>query len=133
MVRQLAKGSGVWLLLVAGAMVNGVARQQLMVPLFGNDLALSLSGITLSLLVLVIAWLTVPLLGARHPAALLAVGALWVALTLAFEYLFGHYVLDKPWQQIHRVFDIAGGDLFALVLLVAAVAPWLTARLRGLL
>ena len=53
-----------------------------------------------------------------------------MAPTLAFEYLFGHYVLGGPWQQVDRVLDANSGELFTLVLVVSALAPWLAARLR---
>jgi len=51
---------------------------------------------------------------------------------LIFEYLFGHYIVGKPWQEINQVFNIFKGDLFIIVLIVSAVSPWLTAKLKGL-
>jgi hypothetical protein len=54
-------------------------------------------------------------------------------MTLLFEFLFGHYVASKSWQDLLQVFNVLKGDLFLVVLVVSLFAPCLAARKRGLL
>lgn len=28
------------------------------------------------------------------------IGCMWLILTMAFEFVFGHYVIDKTWAEI---------------------------------
>jgi hypothetical protein len=113
------------------AILNGLTRDLLLAPALGESVALPLSGVTLSLLILAVVWFTLPLFGALGSGACLGLGLGWVLMTLAFEYLFGHFVAGKSWDAINQVFDLGGGNLFSLVLLVTLVAPWLVTRLRG--
>jgi len=122
-----------WLLLSVLAMLNGILREQLLNPLFGEAVALPLSGISLSLLVFAVSYLGARFLRARGNASYLLIGLLWVSLTLAFECLFGHWGLGRSWAQIGQVFDLASGNLFLLVLLSSACSPWLAARIKGLI
>jgi len=59
------------------------------------------------------------------------IGLLWLVLTLLFEFIFGHFVAGKSWQDIAQVFNVKKGDLFLLVLVVTAISPWLAAKIRG--
>ncbi len=131
MATMLFRALGIWLVMVLVAILNGLARDLLFAPALGGAVALPLSGVTLSLLILAVVWFARPLFAVLSPGACLWLGLGWVLLTLAFEYLFGHFVAGKSWEAINRVFDLAGGNLFSLVLLVTLVAPWLVTRFRG--
>lgn len=133
MMKWLVKTLGVWFVLVAAAILNGLLREQVFNPALGPEAALPLSGITLALAIFLITWLLVPVFGPLRPGTYLVTGLIWVGLTLAFEYLFGHYVLGKPWQAIHAVFDVGGGNLFILALLSAGLSPCLAGKLRGMI
>ncbi len=61
------------------------------------------------------------------------IGALWVALTPAFEFLAGHYVFGTPWHQLLADYNVLRGRIGVLVFITTTVAPWLTAQSRGLL
>jgi thiol:disulfide interchange protein len=58
-----------------------------------------------------------------------AVGALWFVLTLAFEFLFGRYVLRKSWQHLFHDYNLLAGRVWVLIPLWVAVAPYLFSRL----
>ncbi len=128
----IAKCVGLWLILVVAAIANGVVRDLALTPVIGEEAALPLSGVTLSILVLGISFVSVSFLRLSRPAAFILVGISWVLLTLAFEFLFGRFVVGKSWDSIMKVFNVADGNLFVVVLLVTAISPWLTARWRGL-
>lgn len=133
MILTLLRAVGLWLVIVVAAIINGLFREWVLVPLVGPDLALPASGLLLCILVVGISIWLVSFLHTTQPRSLLLVGLFWVALTLAFELLFGHFVAGKSWQEIMLVFNVARGDLFVLVLLVTGIAPLLGAKARKLL
>lgn len=93
--------------------------------------SLPLSGISLSILILVATLLLLPFLGVLSPSQYWLVGGMWLLLTVLFEFLFGHYVMGDPWAKLLEAYNILKGNLWLLVLLVTAAAPYLAARLRG--
>lgn len=131
MIVLLLKSTALWLLMVVVAVLNGILRDAVLAPVIGAGAALPLSGITLSLLVWLVAYGGVGWVAATRSGVYRAIGLFWVMLTLSFEYLFGHFVAGKSWQEINQVFDLSSGDLFVVVLVVTAVSPVVCARLRG--
>jgi len=115
------------------AVANGVLRENVMAPITGMGMALPLSGISLSLIVLVVSYFSLGFLGVRTAAIYWLIGLQWVVMTLAFEFLFGHFVVGKSWSTLLQTFNLAKGDLFLLVLLVSLVSPYLMARLKGII
>lgn len=128
----ILKTALIWLLIALLAVGNGILREKLLVPALGKGRALPVSGITLALIVLLVTWLTFDFIGMYPAATYLYVGLQWVIMTLAFEFLFGHYAGGKSWQVLLQVFDVRKGDLFLLVLVVTLLAPLGTAILKGI-
>jgi hypothetical protein len=60
----------------------------------------------------------------------LFVGLFWMALTVAFEFLFFHYVGGLSWAVLLANYDLSAGRLWPLILLWVAFAPYLFYRLR---
>lgn len=123
----------IWCLMVVAAIINGAIREKLLVTLVGEKVALPLSGITLSALMFLIAYLFVPLLGKLDSQAHFAIGGLWLGLTLAFEYLFGHFIQGESWSEINKVFHVHRGNLFALVLITCTFSPYLVGKAHGII
>lgn len=133
MIGMLFKSTGIWLLIVIAAIFNGLFREKVLVSLVGAESALPLSGALLSVLVLFVTFTLISFFDSPESRSLFVVGFFWVVLTLSFEFLFGHFVAEKSWQEIMQVFNFYKGDLFLLVLFVTALAPWLAAKARGIL
>jgi hypothetical protein len=127
-----AKAGALWLAILALAMANGTLREKWLVPSLGPFAALVLSGILLSACVFLVALLAAPWYGRQSAAQWLAVGALWLAMTLAFEFGFGRFVQHKAWAEILEAYTFRGGNLWPLVLAMVLISPWLAAKLRGL-
>jgi hypothetical protein len=130
-MRTFLKVLGLWGLLAALGVLNGILRVSLLSPLLGQALALPLSGITLSLLILLLVWATLPWLGALRAAQYWLVGGLWLLLTLLFESAVGRLVGGKSWAALLEAYDVTEGNLWLLVLLSIVCSPWLAARMRG--
>jgi hypothetical protein len=62
----------------------------------------------------------------------LIVGSWWLSLTLAFEFLVGHYALHKSWATLLADYDIRRGRIWVAALITTLLAPLWMARLRGL-
>ncbi|MEZ5568948.1 MAG: hypothetical protein R3E54_11500 [Halioglobus sp.] len=64
----------------------------------------------------------------------LAIGLVWVLLTVAFEFLFWHFVGKKPWAEIGARFNPRSGDGTLVLLLIIALTPaamgWLLDAMR---
>lgn len=131
MVITVFKATGIWLVIVVAAIFNGVFRERVLVPAVGVDLALPLSGVLLAVLVFLVTLLLISFIGSSKQNTYIYIGLLWVVLTLSFEFLFGHFVVGKPWHEIIQVFNIRKGDLFIVVLFITGISPWLAARIRG--
>ena len=60
----------------------------------------------------------------------LTIGFIWLALTVAFEFLFGHYVAGKTWAGLFEDYNIFAGRVWIAILIWITVAPYLFYRLR---
>jgi hypothetical protein len=61
----------------------------------------------------------------------LNIGLFWMSLTVAFEFLFFHYVVGHPWDELLVNYDLAAGRLWPLLLAWIAFAPYLLNRFRS--
>lgn len=121
----------IWFVFVVLAIVNGGVREKWLISAFGPVRAQVISGISLSTLVLFFAWLLLPFLGELTASQYWLVGGLWAVMTVAFEFLFGHYVRGLPWTRLFEAYDVTRGNLWWFVLVVTALSPFIAAKLRG--
>jgi hypothetical protein len=63
----------------------------------------------------------------------LAVGVLWLILTLTFEVAFGRVVMHASWQRIGSDYDLPHGGLLPIGLVLLALAPLIAAKVRRVL
>jgi hypothetical protein len=123
------KSFPVWLAMLALAILNGILREAVLVPVLGAVTGLLLSGVLLSALIIAVSYAALPWLGVRRLAQLLAIGLGWLTLTLVFEFSFGLWQ-GKSRSELLEVYTFKGGNLWPLVLVVTALAPYIAARLR---
>ena len=120
----------VWLGILVLANVNGALRELLLVPAMGTTAAHVVSTVLLCIVVLVGTALTIDWIAPAAAGDAMVVGALWLTLTLAFEFLVGHYVFGVPWMTLRADYDVAAGRIWPLALLIVAFAPWLMSQLK---
>jgi hypothetical protein len=119
----------VWLVIVAAESVHGTLRRLLLEPMVGDLPARQISVFTGAVIIFVIAWMFARWLRLPSRPAALAVGGLWVALTLVFEIVLGR-MLGLSWSRIWSDFDLVHGGLMPLGLLAMALTPLAVHRLR---
>lgn len=123
----------VWFAMLLVASINGAIRETILIPRLGDVVGRGISTLILSALVLLLAWSTIRWINPRSTGDAWMIGAAWVVLVLAFEFLAGHYLFGKPWTELTQDYDLSRGRIWILVLITTAVAPSLAASMRGLL
>ena len=113
----------VWVLLVGLAILNGAARETVFSPHLGPAVGHLVSSVLLAGLIALTAWLTILWIAPGSARRAWAVGALWLTLTVAFEFLAGHYVFGHPWPRLLADYDILQGRAWLLVLVATLVTP----------
>lgn len=121
-----------WLVLLALAVVNGAAREAWLIPRIGASAGHAVSSLSLSALIFLLSWLTIGWINPATARDAFLIGLVWLALTLAFEFLAGHYVFRTPWNELLADYDVLSGRIWVLVLLTTTLAPLLTANMRHL-
>ena len=124
------KALAIWAGIVVLAVLNGGLREAILIPKLGTAAGLILSGVLLSALIFVVAYLSLPWLGARRSGELAGVGLGWLGLTLIFEFALG-LLQGKSWQVMLDAYTFKGGNTWPVVLVVTALAPYLSAKLGG--
>ena len=61
----------------------------------------------------------------------LLIGLIWLTLTIAFEFLFGHYIMKNPWSNLFHDYNLLKGRLWVLVPIWITIAPYVMYRLRS--
>jgi len=122
----------VWFALLAAAFANGAVRELVFVPRLGNTSAHAISVGILSLAIAVASLSTITWIHPRSLREAWKVGLLWLALTLAFEVLAGHYVFGTSWTRLLADYNILAGRIWIVVLIMTVAAPVIAARVRGL-
>jgi hypothetical protein len=115
--------TGLWLLILACAVLNGALREGLLRPGLGGAIALPLSGLLLMLCILALTFWLLPHLGPLRPAQGWAIGLYWLVLTLTFEFGLGHFVQGRSMAELLAAYTFAAGNLWPLVLLATLLAP----------
>ena len=122
----------IWLLLLATAILNGLFRVSVLNPRLGPDAGHLVSTILLCAEVLAIAWLTIRWIGPGAPRHAIAIGGLWLLLTVAFEFGFGRTVGQRTWSEMLADYNVLQGRIWIAALITIAGAPLWAGRLRRL-
>jgi len=123
------RASLVWMLIMLAETGHGVVREVFIAPVIGGLRARQLGVLIGCVLIFVIAWLTARWMGASTRRQQLQVGALWVILTLVFEFALAR-ALGMNWTRILADYNPARGGFMLFGLTFMFFAPWLTRKLR---
>jgi hypothetical protein len=120
-----------WLILFVVMFTNGTVRVLVLQPRLGEDHARQVASLTGVGLVLLASWLFVRVSPRATPKQLLGVGLGWLAATVAFEFLFGHFVSGQSWSGLLADYDVRQGRLWSLIIPSVGLGPWLCGVLAG--
>ena len=122
----------VWAMMLVVASINGAIRETHLISALGVVAGRAVSTIALCVLVFLLTWLTIRWIGPQSSRDAWIIGGFWVALTLGFEFLAGHFLFGSSWSQLLEEYNVLRGRIWILVLLTIACAPRVCARIRGL-
>ena len=130
-MKLTARIVAIWLVMIVAEIAHGITRALTLVPLVGEFRSNQIGVFTGSVILLGIATLSIRWIDPMRRRDLILTGAAWVALTLAFELLFGRFVAGLSWQRLAADYNLLQGGLMPIGLVVLFFAPWLAARFRG--
>lgn len=118
-----------WFVLLAVAMVNGALRESTYGKYVSELSAHQLSCVTGILLFALVIHQYVRRWPPASAREAWRIGIFWTLLTVAFEFLFFHYVGGHSWEALLANYDIASGRLWPLILVWVMVAPYVFYRI----
>ncbi len=119
-----------WIPLPPAAIANGMLRASVYGRYMDETTAHQISSMVLMAIVGGYLWL----LGRRWPlrssGQAVTVGLCWLALTVAFEFCFGYFVMRHPLSALLQDYNLQAGRVWVLVLIWIAAAPWFLYKQR---
>jgi hypothetical protein len=120
-----------WIPMVFIAILNGAFREFVLARALSELPAHQISCLTGVMLFWAYTWL----ISIRWPLQSMnqafVAGLVWLVLTVAFEFIFGHYVAHHSWERLFQDYNIFAGRLWVLVLLSVALLPMIVFRMRS--
>jgi hypothetical protein len=119
----ILKYSLAWIPMVFIAILNGIFRESVFAKRLSELWAHQLSCLTGVLLFFGYTWLLSLIWPLQSTRQALTVGCIWLLLTIAFEFSFGHYVVRHSWDKLLQDYNVLAGRLWVFVLLAVAFLP----------
>jgi hypothetical protein len=120
-----------WVPLVFLMILNGVIRESVYGPRMPDLQAHQVSTLTGGAIYFAYLWCVLGRLKIESARSAWQVGMLWLALTVAFEFGFGHFVAGHSWSRLFADYHLFAGRLWLLFLGWVLVAPALVFRMKG--
>lgn len=117
------KAAALWFLLLAVSIANGASREAVLRPRFSELSSHQFSCFTGICLILFAVLLFARKWPFRSPAHAWRTGSAWLAATIAFEFVFGRFVMGHAWSRLLHDYSIRDGRLWILVLAAILCAP----------
>lgn len=117
-----------WFPMVIIAIANGALRQFAYREYLGELRAHQLSTVIGVLLFGIYIWFLIHRWKVTSTAEARRIGLLWLAMTVLFEFIFGHFVMGHPWSTLLHDYNIVEGRLWIIVLCWVTIAPYVFTR-----
>jgi hypothetical protein len=124
------KYSLLWLGLAVLGVINGVLRNALYADLCGELAAHQLSTLILMILLTGYTWVFSLIWKPQSARQAFIIGVIWLVLTVAFEFIFGHYYVGHPWPSLFYDYNLLAGRIWILLLIWALFVPLVVYKLR---
>jgi len=129
-VKKYLHAFAVWIIFGVVANLNGIFRNWVVSPRLGDYAGHVISSVILVCLIFIITFLFIKRSkNAYSNLDLILMGVFWLLLTIAFEFVFGHYVIGHPWAKLVADYNILRGRLWIFIPLTTLIAPYISGRL----
>jgi len=112
------------------AIINGVIREYWYQQFLPEQQSHQLSTLSFIILFGVYVWLVLRWLKLPSKQAAIRLGLTWLVLTVAFEFLFGHFVMGHSWTTLFNDYNLFAGRVWVLVLIWITTAPVIFYRIK---
>jgi hypothetical protein len=113
-----------WLPMVLIAIINAMFREAGYKRFMSELRAHQVSTLTAIILFGLYIWALTRLWPLQSAGQALLIGLIWLTLTVAFEFLFGHYVMGNAWERLFHDYNLRAGRVWVLVLIWITIAPY---------
>jgi hypothetical protein len=125
------KAAGLWLGFLMVAIGCGMIRERFLVPGLGPLAGRALGTLLVGAIIFGLIYAYIGKLKGATQASPFKLGLGWTMATVAFESLFGHYVMGHAWDSLWDDYNIFQGRLWPLVLIVTLCGPLAARKIRG--
>lgn len=130
MLLNLGRKLIVWGGICLAAILNGAFREKILTPRTGEQAGHVISTLILMAIILLGTIWAFPWMKTSTAREAWLTGVLWMVLTLAFEFLAGHFLFHTPWRSLLVDYKITRGRLWVLIPLSTLIAPILAFQCR---
>ncbi len=116
------KAVAVWFAILVLAFLNGLLREAVLLQSFERSVAFTLSGVILIIGILATSIMSIRWVGRFTFPQSLALGLLWLALTVAFEFGFG-LLRGNSLETLLDAYRFRDGNIWPIVLAAILLAP----------
>lgn len=114
----------VWLLLAVVAVTNGIVREFTYGKIVPELAAHQLSTVTAIVASGAVVWLVHRSWAIKTANQAWTIGVLWLFMTVAFEFGFGHFIAGHSWERLLADYNLMNGRVWAVFLAWIAVMPF---------
>jgi hypothetical protein len=119
-----------WLGFLVVAIGCAIFREKFLVPGLGPLAGRALGTLLVGVIIFGLIFAYIGKLKGATRVSLFKLGLFWTSATIAFEFLFGHYVMGHSWDSLWADYNIFQGRLWSLVLMVTLFGPLLARKIR---
>jgi len=119
-----------WLGLAILAVFNGIIREKVYSQTLPEISAHQLSTLIAILLFGCYIYFITGIFKLQSAHQAILIGVIWLIMTIAFEFFFGHYIIGHSWSRLFHDYHILKGRVWILVLIWTTIAPYLFYRMR---
>lgn len=120
-----------WVVMLLVSIANGVVRDFTYGKFMSELAAHQLSTVIGVILLGAVIWIFVRRYPLSSSLQAIWLGMGWATLTMAFEFLFFHFVGGHSWSELLANYNFFAGRVWVLILLWIAFAPYVFFRFRG--
>ena len=112
------------------AIANGLLRENFFANRLKELRAHQASTLTLIIFFGIYIWLVLRIWKPESVRHAISIGLIWLVLTVAFEFIFGHYVAGHSWSRLFNDYNIFVGRVWILILIWVSIAPYIFYQLH---
>ena len=128
--RFLAFALASWFILMVFAIVNAGIREGFYVNFLNELQAHQMSTFTLMAIIIVYTYALLRFSGFEiSDRQAMMMGVIWLIMTVAFEFLAGHYVFGASWEKLLGDYNIFNGRVWVLIPISVLLSPPLMKRI----